>query len=105
MSYIRFLLAAKSSTATSGVPPYLLNAVCNALIRMPSTLLVNILLDTKTVEEALRQGSDLDSSQSEGRSFNDSQAEVIKEMFCIFIDQLKSEVCCLQVTAYALLCK
>eukprot|EP00795_Rhopilema_esculentum_P017589 gene17589-9227_t len=97
--------SAKSSTTSSEVPPYLLNAVCNALIRMPSTLLVDILLDTKTVEEKLRQGSDLNPSQPEGRSLNDSQAEVINKMFCMFIDQLKSEVCCLQVTAYALLCK
>ena len=96
---------ANTCKSNQTLPSNLLQAVSSALIEMPSTLLLDILLGNKTFEQQLKEGSIPEVTRIESADFSGIDANKIQKMYCIYFEQLKSDVLPLQVVANAFLCK
>lgn len=83
----------------------LLKSICCSFSGMPSTLLLDIVLENDTFEEQLQRGSLPDASRLSTNDFNPLQIRMVQNTYNLFIDQLKSEVLSLQVLAHEVLCK
>ena len=83
----------------------LLKSICCSLYRMPSTLLLDIVIGNSTFEEQLQQGNVSVTSTNAGREYDSSQIEMIQKAYCQFVHHLDSKILCLQILAHAFLCK